>query len=134
VPEEICTELVNSRARAGLHRPLNSTVLSYSKRREKELCATALAAAGAPRTRKTEYVNTMPFQASYLGEPAERPRERIHTRLCRLCVGRKQVGELSDVQIQGGKPFSVESELQMCRTCSTDRFWSCSADMEQRVN
>jgi hypothetical protein len=41
------------------------------------LCATALAGAAAPRTRKTEYGNTMPFQAAYSGEPAERTRERI---------------------------------------------------------
>jgi hypothetical protein len=62
----------------------------------------------------------MPFQAPYSGEAAGRP-ERVHARLCRLCVGRKLVGQLSDVQIQGGgQPFSIEPELQRCRSCSTD--------------
>jgi hypothetical protein len=64
------TKRVNSRAGAasiaGLHRPLNSTVLPYSERREKELCATALAGVAAPRIREIEYGNTMgmPFQAA----------------------------------------------------------------------
>jgi hypothetical protein len=51
------------------------------------LYATALARAAAPRTRKTEYGNIMPFQAAYSGEPAERPGENIHARLCRLRIG-----------------------------------------------
>jgi hypothetical protein len=29
----------------------------------------------------------MPFQVAYLGEHAERPRERIHARLCQLSIG-----------------------------------------------
>jgi hypothetical protein len=29
----------------------------------------------------------MPFQAAYLGEPAERPKDRIHARLCLLSIG-----------------------------------------------
>jgi hypothetical protein len=49
--------------------------------------AKALAGAAVPRTRKTEDSNTMPFQAAYSGEPAERTRERIHARLCRLSLG-----------------------------------------------
>jgi hypothetical protein len=72
-----------------------------------------------PRTRKTEYGNTMLFQAAYSGEPAGIPGERIHARLCGLCVGRKDVGDLSGMQIQeGGQTFSVKPELKMC-TCST---------------
>jgi hypothetical protein len=54
-------------------------------------------------------------------EPAGRPTQRVYARPCGLCVKIKHVGELSDVQIQkGGQPFSLEPELQMCRTCSTD--------------
>jgi hypothetical protein len=73
----------NSRMRTGLHRPLNSTALPHSERRKQELRATALAGGAAPRTRKTEYSNATPFS----GEPAKRPRERIHARLYRLSIG-----------------------------------------------
>jgi hypothetical protein len=63
----------------------------------------------------------VPLPAAYLAEPAQRPGERIHARLCQLSIERMHVGELSDVQLQGGgQPFSVEPELQMCHTCSTD--------------
>jgi hypothetical protein len=59
----------------------------------------------------------MLFQAAYLVEPAEIPGERIHAGLSGLSGGRKHVGELSDAQMQGGgQPFSVEPELQMCRS------------------
>jgi hypothetical protein len=72
------------------------------------------------RAKNTDYGNTMPFQAADSAERAERHGERIHAGLCRLRVGRKYIGELSDAQIQGGgQPFSVEPQLQMCRTCST---------------
>jgi hypothetical protein len=71
------------------------------------LCATALAGAAAPRTRKTEYGNTMPFQAGYSGEPAERPKERIHARLCLLRTG--------------------TGKLLRCQTRT------CSSDEEERV-
>jgi hypothetical protein len=70
VPRDCCTKSEKSRMRTGLHRPLYST-----------------AGVAAPRTRKAEYGNTMPFQAAYSGEPAERPSERIHARLCQLSFG-----------------------------------------------
>jgi hypothetical protein len=94
VPDEIYTKRVNSRAIAGLHRVLKSTLLPDSERSEDGLCATALAGAAAPRARKTEYGNAMPFPASFSAEPAERPGERIHAGLCRLSVGRNHVGAL----------------------------------------
>jgi hypothetical protein len=62
----IMYQTLNSRARAGpiasLHRPLDSTVLPYAERRDKESCTTALAGAAA----------TMPSQAANSGEPAGR--------------------------------------------------------------
>jgi hypothetical protein len=85
---------------------LNGTVLPYSERRE--LFAIALARAAAPRIRNPKYGSATPFQAASSGEPAERPGERIHARLCQMSVGRKHVGKLSDSQIQGGgQPFSA---------------------------
>jgi hypothetical protein len=71
------------------------------------LCTIALAGAAAPRTRKTEYGNTMPFQAAYSGAPAERPKERNHARLCLLSIG--------------------TGTLLRCQTRT------CSSDEEQRV-
>jgi hypothetical protein len=52
--------------------------------------------------------------------------------LCQVSVGRKSVGELSDAQMEGrGQIFSLEPELQMCRTCSTIGF--CSIGGEQKI-
>jgi hypothetical protein len=75
------------------------------------------------RTRYTECSNAAPLPAIYSAKPAEIPGERSDAGLLLSSAGRKYIGELSDAQVHGGgQPFSVEPELQMCCTCTTDGF------------
>jgi hypothetical protein len=116
VPRDCCTKRANSRMRTGLHRPLYSTALPYSERRKQELCATALAGAAAPRTRKTKYGNTMPFQAAYSGEPAAPMRRK----------GKRAAGECSAVRCKAcvkeqTRAHGSKSQVRQTRCASRER-------------
>jgi hypothetical protein len=82
---------------AGFIRPHHSTGLPVLREEPKRFDGTtALAGAAAPRTRYTEYDNTVPLQGAFSAQLTERPAETTHGGLCVRCVGRNRVGALSD--------------------------------------